>query len=138
MGITRKQKLITSRWLIILEEITEFKSLLTHICGNIIQCPHVLATTRSQKLGELFDAQIGLPQNRAQSSPVNLPVVWHDRLGEGVIPAHDDVASMLAPDGKSDFFKRPNNFRTGGLGQPAHTATKIASKCSSGTAKWSS
>jgi len=65
-------------------------------------------------------------------------MVWHDRLSEGHVPTQDDVAAVLPPNGKANLLKRPNHLRAGNLGEPVHTATTSASKCSGGTDSLSS
>jgi hypothetical protein len=62
-----------------------------------------------EQLCELIDAQICLTQNRAQSAAIYLPVIWHNCLGEGRVPTHDDVAAVLSPNRKTNLLKRANN-----------------------------
>jgi len=54
-----------------------------------------------QQLDEPLDRDISLPQDRAQRSAIQLLVIWYNDLGEGLIPAQDDVAGVLTTDAKA-------------------------------------
>lgn len=56
---------------------------------------------------------------------------------DGVSP-QDDVAAVLPPHGEAQLLERPDHIGTGDLRQLAHTASRSASKCSSGTGRPSS
>gem|GEM_PF-2311953 len=92
----------------------------------------------SQQLDEILRRNSCLAEDRPQSSPVNLPVIRHDGLGERIAPTHDDVAAVLSPNRETEFLKGINNVGAGYLRELAHTASRSALKCSSGTGSPSS
>ena len=85
--------------------------------------------------GEVLDAKPGLTNDGTQGAAVQLFVVRDDHLGKRVIAAQDNVAAALANNTEAKPAQDGNAFLTGELGQFAHTATRIASKVSTGTGR---
>ena len=91
-----------------------------------------------QQCVELVHAEIGLPQDCAQRTAIELFVVGDYELSEGIIPPQDDVGAVLAFLVKADFGERLDAVVARKPGQLAHTATTNVPKCSSGTGRPSS
>ena len=92
----------------------------------------------SQQPDEFLQAKPRLPDDGSQGAPVQLLVVGNDDLREGFVSADDHVATVLALQVEPRF---PEGLDTGSPRCPrqtGHTATTMASKCSSGTASPSS
>jgi hypothetical protein len=83
---------------------------------------------RSKQCAELFDAEIGLADDRAQGATIKLFVVWHDELSEGFIAAQNDVAAVLSLAPKPGFFKCAHAVASGDARHFAHTATTNVSR----------
>jgi hypothetical protein len=73
-----------------------------------------------------------------RGATVDLAVTGNDRLCERIVAAHDEVAAMLATNWKGRLLQGAHGIGTGNQWQLAHTATRIASVCSSGTGGLSS
>jgi hypothetical protein len=58
-----------------------------------------------KQLRKFIHTQIGLTQNSAQSPTVYLAVIRHNRLCEGSVSTHDDVAAVLPSNGKTNLLK---------------------------------
>lgn len=84
---------------------------------------------------EVLNAQLGLTDDRAQGAAIQFFMVRNNHLGEGVVAAQDNVTAALAHDTEAKPAQNGDAFLAGELGQLAHTATKIASKDSTGTVR---
>jgi hypothetical protein len=58
-----------------------------------------------KQLRKFIHTQIGLTQNSSQSPTVYLAVIRHNRLCEGSVSTHDDVAAVLPSNGKANLLK---------------------------------
>ena len=65
-------------------------------------------------------------------------MVGDDGLSKRVITPHDDVTAVLSPNREAEFLEGADDIGAGNLRELAHTASKSASKCSSGTGSPSS
>lgn len=73
-----------------------------------------------------------------ERTPIELPMIRHGRLREWVIAPENNVGAVLPADGKPKSLQCADHLGTRDLRQLAHTASRSASKCSSGTGKPSS
>jgi hypothetical protein len=95
-------------------------------------------SNRSKQLDEIFHADADLPQNGSQGSTVNLAMIRNHGLCEGIVTPQDHVAAMLSSKREAQLLKSGHDLDPGNDGQLIHTATRRASKCSSGTGSPSS
>ena len=86
-------------------------------------------------LREVLNAQLGLTDDGAQGASIQFFVVRNNHLGERIIAAQDNVTTALAYDTEAKPVQNGDAFLAGELGQLAHTATRIASKDSTGTGR---
>ena len=89
--------------------------------------------TRLQELAELFWPQPGGSKDRAQGAAIKRPVVRYNDLSKRVIAPQDNVAAHLSNEAESYPLEGPLTNSAGNDWQVAHTVTRRASKCSSGT-----
>ncbi len=92
----------------------------------------------SEEVEELLDRHVGLPEDGAQSTAVELPVIRNDDLGERIVPPQYEVAAVLALEDEARPTERLDAVAPGELGQLAQTATSRASRESTGTVSPSS
>lgn len=90
-----------------------------------------------QKFAELVWSQTRRTKNGAQGATIQGPVVRHDYLAEWVLTARHNVASLLADYVEARTLQGSDTLPSGYNGEVAHTVTRRASKCSSGTGKLS-
>ena len=93
---------------------------------------------RLQQRVEFIHAEIGLPQDRAQRTPIELLVVWDYELRERVVAPQNDMGAVLALLVEAGFGERFDAVAAREPGQLAQTATSSVRKCSSGTGSLSS
>ena len=89
--------------------------------------------TRLQELAELFWPQPGGSKDRAQGATIKRPVVRYNDLSKRVIAPQDNMAAHLSNEAESYPLEGPLTNSAGNDWQVAHTVTRRASKCSSGT-----
>lgn len=77
---------------------------LLHVTYGLLEGHH--ETDSLQQLQQLVDAETSMPDDGAQGSSVQLPVVRDHHLREGVISSEDDVASRLTSDIEPRFLQR--------------------------------
>src|SRR5205085_11433440 len=91
-----------------------------------------------KQFDELFDRQSRLPDDGAQSSAIELPMVRHDDLAEWITSAQHDVTRFLAANRESRAPERVDALTAGHAWQFRQTAITIVSNWSGGTGRLSS
>lgn len=91
-----------------------------------------------QQCVELIYAEIDLPQDRAQRTPIELLVVGDHELSERIVTPHHDMGAVLALRIETGFGESFDAVSAREPRQLAQTATSSVPKCSSGTGSLSS
>mgnify|MGYP003461581601 FL=1 len=108
-------------------------------CEAALAAASIMADSVSlQQCVELIHAEIGLPQDRAQRTPIELLVVGDHQLRERMVTPQHDMGAVLALQIETGFGESLDAVPAREPGQLAQTATSSVPKCSSGTGSLSS
>jgi hypothetical protein len=86
----------------------------------------------SNQFPKLIYRQISLPKYRTQSASIKFDMIWYNDLGERVVAPIYHVATCLSAELKSCPYQSVCTFPPRNPREITHTASKSASKRSSG------